>query len=49
MKQNKTKAKRTDRSLGQIVKAKLYRHNHPKKHAHTYSEKEKKDKKEIYI
>ena len=35
-----------DRTLGQMVKAKLYRQNHTKKHTHTHSQKEKK---EIYI
>ena len=35
-----------DRTLGQMVKAKLYRQNHTKKHIHTHSQKEKK---EIYI
>ena len=44
-KQNK---KRTDRTLGQMVKAKLYRQNHTKKHTHTHSQKEKKEK-YIYI
>ena len=38
----------TDRTLGQMVKAKLYRHNHTKKLTHTHSEKEKKEK-NIYI
>ena len=37
----------TDRSLGQMVKAKLYRQNHTKRHTHTHSQKEKKEK--IYI
>ena len=41
------KEKRTDRTLGQMVKAKLYRQNHTKKHTHTQSQKEKKEK--IYI
>ena len=27
-----------------MVKAKLYRQNHTKKHTHTYSQKEKKEK-----
>ena len=46
---NKNK-KRTDRTLGQMVKAKLYRQNHPQKHTHTHSQKEKKEnKKSIYI
>ena len=42
----KEKKKRTNRTLGQIVKAKLYRQNHTNKHTHTHSQKEKK---EIYI
>ena len=37
--------KRTDRTLGQMVKAKLHRQNHTKKHTHTYSQKREK----IYI
>ena len=44
----KTTTKRTERTLGQMVKAKLYRKNHTKKHTHTHSQKEKK-KKYIYI
>ena len=44
----KTK-KRTDRTLGQMVKANLYRQNHTKKHTHTHSQKEKKEEKNIYI
>ena len=32
------------RTLGQMVKAKLYRQNHTKKHTHTQSQKEKKEK-----
>ena len=47
-KKNKQKKKRTDRILGQMVKAKLYRQNHIQKHIHTHSQKEKKVKK-IYI
>ena len=42
------KKKWTDRTLGQMVKAKLYRQNHTKKHTHTHSQKEKKEK-SIYI
>ena len=42
-KTNKQK-KRTDRTLRQMVKAKLYRQNHTKKHTHTHSQKEKKEK-----
>ena len=41
----KKKEKWTDRTLGQMVKAKLYRDNHTKKHIHTHSQKEKKGKK----
>ena len=44
----KKKKKQTDRTLGQMVKAMLYRLNHTKKHTHTHSQKEKK-KKNIYI
>ena len=40
--------KRTDRTLGQMVKAKLYRQNHTKKDTHTHSPKEKKGK-NMYI
>ena len=36
--------KRTDRTLRQMVKAKLYRQNHIKKHTHKHSRKEKKEK-----
>ena len=43
----KKKKQRTDRTLGQMVKAKLYRQNHTKKHTDTHSEKEKR-KKKIY-
>ena len=39
--------KRTDRTLGQMVKAELYRQSHPEKHTHTHSQKEKIEK--IYI
>ena len=41
---NYTKKKRTDRTLGQMVKAKLYSQNHTQKHTHTHSQKEKKGK-----
>ena len=44
-----TKKKKTDRTLGQMVKAKLYRQHHTEKHIHTHSQKEKKEKKYIYI
>ena len=33
-----------DRTLGQMVQAKLYRQNQTQKHTHTHSEKEKKGK-----
>ena len=46
----KPKTKRTDRTLHQMVKAKIYRENHTKKHTHTHSQKEKKEKKNhIYL
>ena len=41
------KKKKTERTLGQMVKAKLYRQNHTQKYTHTHSQKEKKGK--IYI
>ena len=41
------KKKRTDRTLGQVVKAKIYRQNHPKKHTHT--QRKRKRKKKLYI
>ena len=44
----KTPKKRTDRTIGQIVKAKLYRQSHTKKHTHTQSQKVK-GKYYIYI
>ena len=40
--------KRTDRTLGQMVIAKLYSQNHTKKHSHTHSQEEKKEK-YIYV
>ena len=43
-----TNKKSTDRTLGQLVKAKLYRQNYTKKHTHIHSQKEKKEK-YIYI
>ena len=43
----KKKKIRTDRTLEQMVKAKLYRQNHTQKHTHTHSQKDKKGK--IYI
>ena len=46
---NYTKKKKwTDRTLGQMVKAMLYRQSHTKNHTHTHSQKEKKEK-YIYI
>ena len=42
------KKKKTDRTIRQMVKAKLYRQNHTKKHTHTCAQKEKA-KKNIYI
>ena len=44
----KTNKKPIDRTLGQMVKAKLYRQNHTKKHTHTHLQKEKKQEK-IFI
>ena len=41
--ENYTKEKWTERTLGQIVKANLYRQNHTKKNTDTHSEKEKKN------
>ena len=35
----------TDRILGQMMKAKLYRQNLSQKHTHTHSQKEEKGKK----
>ena len=46
-KERNKQTKQTDRTLGQMVKAKLYRQNHTQKHTHTHSQKEKKGK--IYI
>ena len=43
------KKKRADRTVGQMVKAKLYSQKHTQKHTHTHSQKEKKGKKKIYI
>ena len=39
----------TDRILGQMVKAKLYRQNLTQRHTHTYSQKEEKGKKEYIL
>ena len=47
-KKEKNPKKRTDRALGQMVKAKLYRQNHTQKHTHTHSQNVKKGKKYIY-
>ena len=49
-KQNKTpkNKKCIVRTVGQMVKSKLYRQNHTKNHTHAHSQKEKKDK-YIYI
>ena len=47
--QIKKPKKQTDRTLGQIVKAMLYRQNHTQKYTHTHSQKKKKGKKYIYI
>ena len=44
---NKQKRNGQTRSLGQMVKAKLYRLNHTKKHTHTHSPKKKKEKKNV--
>ena len=38
LKLKKRKNKWSDRTLGQIVKAKLYRQNHRKEHTHTHSQ-----------
>ena len=40
----KKNPKLTDRTLGQMVKVKLYRQNHTNKQTHTHSPKEKKEK-----
>ena len=45
----KTPKKRTDRILGQMVKAKLHRQNYTQKYTHTHSQKEKKEKIYIFI
>ena len=41
------KTQKTDRTLGQMVKAELYRQNHTQNHTHSHSQKEKKGN--IYI
>ena len=43
------KKNRTDRTLGEMIKVKLYRQNLTKRHTHTHSKKEKKGEKKIYI
>ena len=48
-KKKKKKKQRTDRTLGQMVKAKLHWQNHKEKYTHTHSLKEKKEKIYIYI
>ena len=40
-----TNKQKTDRTLGQMVKAKLYRQNLPQKHTHTHSQNDEKGKK----
>ena len=45
----KTKTKMDRQTVGQMVKAKLYRQNHTQKHTHTHPQKEKKGKKYVYI
>ena len=44
-KKEKRKEEQTDRILGQMVKAKLYRQNLTQNHIHTHSQKEEKGKK----
>ena len=46
---SKKNEKWTYRTLGQMVKAKLYRQNHTEKHIHTHSQKEEKEKNSISI
>ena len=41
--------KRTEKTLRQMVKAKLYRQNHTKKHTHTHSLKKAKEKKIFFL
>ena len=48
-KKRTTTKKWTDRTVGQMVKVKLYRQHHIKKHTHTCSQKEKNEKKYIPI
>ena len=47
-KKTKKPKKQTDRTLVQMVKAKLCRQNHTQKHIHAHSQKEKKGK-NMYI
>ena len=46
-KKQKQNKKWIGRTLGQMVKAELYKQNHTKKHTHTHLQKEKKEN--IYI
>ena len=46
-KKQKQNQKWIGRTLGQMVKAELYKQNHTKKHTHTHLQKEKKEN--IYI
>ena len=48
LKTKKKKKNQTDRTLGQMIKAKLYRQNHTQNHIHTHSQKKKKGN-NIYI
>ena len=43
-KQKKNRNKRTDKTPAEMVKAKLNRQNHPKKHTHVHLQKEKTKK-----
>ena len=45
----KREKKWTDRTLGQMVKEKLYRQNQSKKHTDAHSQKEKKEKNIYFI
>ena len=47
IKKKKQENKQTERTVGHMVKANVYRQNHTQKHTHTHSQKEKKKK--IYI
>ena len=46
---NYTKKQKGARTLGQMVKARLYRQNHTKKHTHTLTKREKEKSVYIYI